>query len=336
MNYYEHHLRDYDAATAHLTWDQDLAYTRLLRWYYRKEQPIPADIAEACRLVRATTAAQRKAVEQVLHEFFELQDDGWHKDTCDEVIAAFQAGEPERELKKSNEDLRLKRHREERAALFTQLNAAGRHAAWNTPIKELRALVEQACNEKTATAGAKPVTQPATTPATPATATHTPIPSTHSPVPTPQTPAPKGEEGVVGRASPSPAPKPTAAGAADNPRGTRLPRDWQLPKALGDWALAEYPHWTPEIVRRLAQQFRDHWVAKTGKDATKLDWPATWRNWCGSDITQRQFPPPKPAVNGVHQLDIQARNAEAKRLLFGSATPATPATPTIPGEVFDA
>ncbi|OCP36749.1 YdaU family protein [Ensifer sp. LC163] len=26
-------------------------------------------------------------------------------------------------------------------------------------------------------------------------------------------------------------------------------------------------------------KFRDYWTAKAGKDAVKLDWPATWRNW---------------------------------------------------------
>ena len=27
------------------------------------------------------------------------------------------------------------------------------------------------------------------------------------------------------------------------------------------------------------EKFINYWVAKSGKDATKLDWPATWRNW---------------------------------------------------------
>ena len=26
--------------------------------------------------------------------------------------------------------------------------------------------------------------------------------------------------------------------------------------------------------------FADHWRAKPGKDGAKLDWRATWRNWC--------------------------------------------------------
>lgn len=179
MNYYEHHIRDYDAATAHLSWDEDLAYTRLIRWYYRKEQPIPADIKEACRQVRATSKTQRDAVESVLREFFELRDDGWHQNTCDEVIGAFQAGEPEREVKKANEENRLKKHRLERAALFKRLTDAGQHATWNIRIDELRELVAKLPATEPETAS-PPL--PATAPATPATATQTPDTNTHTPV----------------------------------------------------------------------------------------------------------------------------------------------------------
>ena len=91
MNYYEHHIGDYDADTAHLSWLEDMAYTRLMRLYYRKEAPIPADVAQACRLVRAQSKDERAAVDTVLREFFVLRDDGWHQDRCDAEVAAYQA-----------------------------------------------------------------------------------------------------------------------------------------------------------------------------------------------------------------------------------------------------
>lgn len=69
-------------------------------------------------------------------------------------------------------------------------------------------------------------------------------------------------------------------------KARRLPDDWQLPKAWGEWAIAEYPAWTADIVRLEAAKFADHWRAKSGKDAAKLDWEATWRNWCRSPICQ--------------------------------------------------
>lgn len=87
MNYFEDHIGDYAAATAHLTWDEDMAYTRLIRAYYHSEKPIPQ--GQAYRLARATTPAQRKAVDAVLAEFFTLQEDGYHQKRCDEEIARY-------------------------------------------------------------------------------------------------------------------------------------------------------------------------------------------------------------------------------------------------------
>lgn len=91
MNYFKHHIGDYDADTAHLTWLEDMAYTRLMRLYYRREQPIPEEINQACRLVRATSKQEREAVALVLEEFFTLADDGWHNKRCDEEIEASKA-----------------------------------------------------------------------------------------------------------------------------------------------------------------------------------------------------------------------------------------------------
>jgi uncharacterized protein YdaU (DUF1376 family) len=86
LNFYKHHLGDYAAHTSHLTWDEDCAYRRLLDQYYKREAPLPADPKDACRLVRASTPAQRKATEAVLREFFSLRDDGWHQKRCDAEI----------------------------------------------------------------------------------------------------------------------------------------------------------------------------------------------------------------------------------------------------------
>ena len=68
MNYYEHHLGDWAASTGHLSWDEDMAYTRLLRAYYHAERAIPG--GQQYRLAKASTPAQRRAVDAVLAEFF--------------------------------------------------------------------------------------------------------------------------------------------------------------------------------------------------------------------------------------------------------------------------
>lgn len=62
-------------------------------------------------------------------------------------------------------------------------------------------------------------------------------------------------------------------------RGSRLPKDWTLPKAWGEEAMTLQPTWTSEHVRFEAEKFRDYWIGVAGKAGIKLDWPATWRNW---------------------------------------------------------
>ena len=88
MNYYEHHLGDWAAATGHLSWDEDMAYTRLLRAYYHHERAIPE--GQQYRLAKASTPAHRKAVDQVLSEFFELREGHYHQRRADAEVARYQ------------------------------------------------------------------------------------------------------------------------------------------------------------------------------------------------------------------------------------------------------
>lgn len=62
-------------------------------------------------------------------------------------------------------------------------------------------------------------------------------------------------------------------------RASRLPADWQPPLDWLQWAMAEQPTWNEAHARKVAESFRDFWIAKPGKEGTKLDWEATWRNW---------------------------------------------------------
>jgi uncharacterized protein YdaU (DUF1376 family) len=90
VNYYEHHLGDWAAATGHLSWDEDMAYTRLLRAYYHHEKPIQK--GQQYRMARASTPAQRRAVDAVIAEFFELDKAGecFRQKRADAEIERFQ------------------------------------------------------------------------------------------------------------------------------------------------------------------------------------------------------------------------------------------------------
>lgn len=141
MNYFEDHIGDYAAATAHLTWDEDMAYTRLIRAYYHSEKPIPKD--KAHRLARATTPAQRRAVDAVIEEFFTLEEDGYHQKRCDEEIARFQQKQAQEPAKKENDRDRQARARARRKAMFEELRRNGIVAPWDASTEQLQAALSQ-------------------------------------------------------------------------------------------------------------------------------------------------------------------------------------------------
>ena len=62
-------------------------------------------------------------------------------------------------------------------------------------------------------------------------------------------------------------------------RAERLPDDWTPPAEWLDWA-SEARKWEPAVCVEEAANFACYWQAKSGKDATKLDWQKTWQNWC--------------------------------------------------------
>lgn len=97
-------------------------------------------------------------------------------------------------------------------------------------------------------------------------------------------------------------------------RATRLSPEWQLPAAWGRWAIAEgYPEPT---VRLEAQKFRDYWISKSGKDATKVDWEATWRNWMRNSRSApvgSQAPPRPPSIADVLKQQVLEMQENERR-----------------------
>lgn len=92
MNYYEHHIGDYERRTAHLTACEDGIYCRLIRLYYMEEAPLPNDMKALQRRVRAHSREEKAAVATLLEEFFTLDADAnvWRQKRCDEEIARYQ------------------------------------------------------------------------------------------------------------------------------------------------------------------------------------------------------------------------------------------------------
>lgn len=58
------------------------------------------------------------------------------------------------------------------------------------------------------------------------------------------------------------------------------------------------------------EQFKDYWTAKSGKDATKKDWQATWRQWIRNSVKRRNGKNNRPMSIGEAAA---AASAERKR-----------------------
>lgn len=68
-------------------------------------------------------------------------------------------------------------------------------------------------------------------------------------------------------------------------RGTRLPADWKLTQEFYDAVKKIKPDWPDSHIKIVADSFKDFWISKPGQGGVKLDWLATWRNWCRNDKT---------------------------------------------------
>jgi len=159
MNYYEHHIGDYDQATAHLTACEDGIYSRLIRWYMASEAPLPADVKLIQRRVRAHSREEKSAVQSVLDEFFELTDDGYRQHRCDEEIERYKQTIPDREAKKENARERQQRARTRRKELFEALRCHGVVPAFDTKTSALEAMLSRVTQRDTSPVVTPPVTR---------------------------------------------------------------------------------------------------------------------------------------------------------------------------------
>jgi hypothetical protein len=74
--------------------------------------------------------------------------------------------------------------------------------------------------------------------------------------------------------------KKTSSSSGPRKRATRIPDDFAVTDEMAEWARRE----VPALIaagngKRETEKFRNYWQAKSGRDATKHDWVATWRNW---------------------------------------------------------
>jgi hypothetical protein len=84
------------------------------------------------------------------------------------------------------------------------------------------------------------------------------------------------------------------ARAPHDARGTRLPQDWEPSPDLR--AHARRQGFNDAAIDRMAEYFRDYWIAEPDPRGRKMDWSATWRRWVARE--QR-----RPEANRGDQIE---------------------------------
>lgn len=91
MNFYPHHISDFNNATRHLTRVERSVYRDLIELYYDTENVLTKDFEKLSRRILANSDEEKTALRDVLVEFFTLNDDGYFHDRCDAEIAKYRA-----------------------------------------------------------------------------------------------------------------------------------------------------------------------------------------------------------------------------------------------------
>lgn len=143
MNWYERHLGDWAKKTGHLSMLEEGAYTRMVDWCYIHERPLPMTEREVCKVARASTPTERAAVRRILHEYFQLADDGWHQGRIDKVLRAYEKSVSHNVNNPDSPAERAARYRARRSELFKRLQAVGANPAFDTPNPALESLLRE-------------------------------------------------------------------------------------------------------------------------------------------------------------------------------------------------
>ena len=121
-------------------------------------------------------------------------------------------------------------------------------------------------------------------------------------------------------------PKKTPSSSGARKRATRIPDDFKVTPEMAAWAREHVPRLIDAgSGPRETEKFRNYWQAKSGKDATKHDWVATWRNWllkADDDLARhpqaRNGTAPKTTTNDRVQQAIEAGKRVQAMLNGGS------------------
>lgn len=98
MNYYSHHIGDFNSGTKNFTRLERWIYRDMLELYYDSEKPLPGDFDILCDELGISGNEEQAAVSRILRRKFDLVDGEYQHLRCEAEICAYQrAAEKARE-----------------------------------------------------------------------------------------------------------------------------------------------------------------------------------------------------------------------------------------------
>lgn len=91
MNFYPHHIGDFNNATRHLTRVERSVYRDAIELYYDQEMLLSVDIKRLQKKLLCRSDEEKQALNDILDEFFDLQDDGYFHERCDSEITKYRS-----------------------------------------------------------------------------------------------------------------------------------------------------------------------------------------------------------------------------------------------------
>ena len=88
MHHYPFHIGDFRKDTFHLNFQDRAIYREILDWYYLDEKPIPNDVKYISKKIGLNGEFQVE-INDILNEFFELKETGWHSKRADNEIKKY-------------------------------------------------------------------------------------------------------------------------------------------------------------------------------------------------------------------------------------------------------
>jgi len=91
MNFYPHHIKDFNHSTRHLTRVERSVYRDATEHYYVTEQPLTLDKNRLAKKLLCRTDEELEALNSILDEFFDETEDGFYHERCDEELEKYKS-----------------------------------------------------------------------------------------------------------------------------------------------------------------------------------------------------------------------------------------------------